>query len=67
MGSLNELDAMSLRGILGVSLFLLSLGCMNIGIWHYAKAKGYSNWVAALGCFNVYGLIVLLILPRRNP
>lgn len=66
LGSFTELDAVSLRAILAVLLFLLSMILMNVGIWNYAKAKGYSNAVAALSLFNVYGLLILVWLPDRN-
>ncbi len=66
MGSLNELDAMSWRGIMGLCVFLISIVLMNMGIWNYAKAKGYGNWVAALSVLNIYGLLVLICLPKRS-
>ncbi len=66
MGSFSELDAMSARGITGVFLILLSLVLMNIGIWNYAKSKGYVNGVAALSLLNAYGLLILVCLPNRN-
>lgn len=66
MGSFTELDAMSARGITGALLILLSLVLMNIGIWNYAKSKGYGNGVAALSLFNAYGLLILVCLPNRN-
>jgi hypothetical protein len=66
MGSFSELDAMSARGIAGLFLLGLSLVLMNIGIWNYAKAKGYGNAVAALSLLNAYGLLILLCLPNKN-
>lgn len=66
LGSIAELGVISLRGILGSFLLLLSLALMNLGIWYYAKSKGYGNWVAALSLFSVYGLLVLLWLPNKN-
>jgi len=66
MGSFTELDAMSVRGITGAFLLLLSIVLVNIGIWNYAKLKGYGNGVAALSLLNIYGLLILLCLPNRN-
>lgn len=66
MGSFSELDAMSVRGITGLLLIGLSLVLMNVGIWNYAKAKGYGNAIAALSLLNAYGLLILLFLPNKN-
>ncbi|MBF2026187.1 MAG: hypothetical protein IGS48_05380 [Oscillatoriales cyanobacterium C42_A2020_001] len=66
MGSFTELDAMSTRGMIGAFLILLSIALMNVGIWNYAKLKGYGNGVAALSLLNIYGLLILLCLPNRN-
>jgi hypothetical protein len=65
IGSLNELDGMSGRVILGITVLGLSFILMDWGIWNYAKSKGYGNSVAALSVFCVYGLIILLCLPDK--
>lgn len=66
IGSINELDSLSPRGIAGSLVWLLSLFLMNWGIWNYAKGKGYGNWIAALSLFNVYGLLIIVCLPNKN-
>ena len=66
MGSLTELDSMSIRAILGLVGLAFSFILMDWGIWNYAKAKGYGNYVAALSLFCVYGLVVIMILPNKE-
>jgi hypothetical protein len=66
IGSLSELDGMSTRVILGITVLGLSFILMDWGIWNYAKSKGYGNYVAALSIFCVYGLVILLCLPDKQ-
>jgi hypothetical protein len=66
IGSLSELDGMSAKVILGLTVLGLSFILMDWGIWNYAKSKGYGNYVAALSIFCVYGLVILLCLPDKQ-
>lgn len=43
-----------------------SLGCFIYGLYNYAKAKGYSGWLALLGFLNILGLIILVVLPDKR-
>jgi len=66
LGSIAEIGQSTVQGMLGVSLYLLSIGLLDWGIWNYAKSKGYGNAVAALSLFGVYGLLIIALLPNKN-
>lgn len=46
--------------IAGYILFFIGMCC-------YAKAKGYSGWLALLALLSWFGLIILALLPDKNP
>jgi hypothetical protein len=63
MGSFVELERRSGRGLLGVLILGVAVGAMDWGIWNHARALGHSRWIACLALLNVYGLIILHLLP----
>ena len=66
LGSLTEIGQWTISGILGPLLVGLGVILASVGIWNYAKSKGYGNAIAALSFLYVYGLLILLVLPNRN-
>jgi hypothetical protein len=66
MGSLTAIGQGTIPGILGPLLVGLGIVLASVGIWHYAKSKGYGNAVAALSFLYAYGLLILVLLPNRN-
>ncbi len=46
--------------------FLVSEIVAFFWFYYYAKAKGYSGWLALLGFLNLIGFIIILLLPNRN-
>jgi hypothetical protein len=68
MGSFLEVEARSGRGLWGVLILGMSLVAMDWGIWNHARARGHSSWIASLALLNVYGLLLLHLLPPgRRP
>lgn len=51
---------------LGWPLVILGTMFMIWGCSQYARAKGHSPWLGALGIFSIFGLIVLVLLPDRH-
>ncbi len=66
VGSLHHLDQPILATYLGLLTLLLGVVLACIGIWNYAKSKGYGTAIAALSFFYVYGLRILILLPDKN-
>ncbi len=66
MGSLTAIGQGTIPGILGPLLVGLGIVLASVGIWHYAKSKGYGNAVAALSVLYAYGLLIIVFLPNRN-
>lgn len=43
-----------------------SFASLIYGLYNYAKAKGYSGWLALLGFLQIIGLIILVVLPDKR-
>gem|GEM_PF-2104358 len=48
------------------SFYALSYLSFILACVHYAKGKGYSGWLGALGLASIPGLIVLVVLPDKT-
>ena len=57
---------MGMKGGLGSVPNLLIAIPFFIGLYYYAKAKGYSGWLALLGFLHLLGLIILVLLPDKK-
>ena len=66
LGSLTAIGQGTIPGILGPLIVGLGVVLAGVGIWHYAKSKGYGNAVAALSFLYAYGLLIIFLLPNKN-
>lgn len=59
-------EGLNILDLLLLPLALISFGCLFYGLYNYAKAKGYSGWLALLGFLQILGLIILVVLPDKH-
>ena len=53
-------------GVLGLLVIAIGFAAFIWGCGQYAKAKGYSPWLGALGFLSIIGLIVLVLFPDKH-
>lgn len=52
--------------LLLIPIMLLAVGLQSWSFYLYARAKGYSGWLALMGLTNIFGLVLLVFLPDKR-
>ncbi len=65
IGLILTIGGVFLNKNIGLSDLLIFVGTVIYvyGLYFYAKAKGYTGWLAILGLFSFIGLLILVLLP----
>jgi hypothetical protein len=66
LGQFLSTSGRPLETILGMVLIFVGFGFFIWGCAQYARAKGQSPWLGALGILSIVGLLVLVFLPDKH-
>jgi hypothetical protein len=60
-----QIGGNAMHGVAGGLTSLLGIGLLVAGLSVYARMRGHSPWLGALGLLSCLGMLILALLPKR--